>query len=312
MIREYVGSAETVEEATKAAIAGLNAPVEADVKTEITQQPQKKMLGLFGGKEAVVRAWYDDGTEEISAEKKSEKPEKVDDDSTDKSENTENTASESQAEMSDEDDKAVRGYITSVLSGMGVEKIVITSKTENGETVYDIDTGDDYGNLIGHHGETLDAIQYLVRLFVNKHTTSHCKVSINIGDYKEKRAENLKSLAEKSAGQVLKYGRNVKLEPMNPYERRIIHTTIQNIEGVTSHSVGYDDNRRVIISLEEGYKPERPQRRNNYNRGGSRGGYQHGGQRRNNYSQPQTNPNRAPHKDYSGSVYGKIEVPKKK
>ena len=273
MIREYVGSAETVEEATKAAIAGLNAPVEADVKTEITQQPQKKMLGLFGGKEAVVRAWYDDGTEEISAEKKSEKPEKVDDDSTDKSENTENTASESQAEMSDEDDKAVRGYITSVLSGMGVEIIVITSKTENGETVYDIDTGDDYGNLIGHHGETLDAIQYLVRLFVNKHTTSHCKVSINIGDYKEKRAENLKSLAEKSAGQVLKYGRNVKLEPMNPYERRIIHATVSEIDGVVSQSKGEEPWRKVIISSTNPRKGGRGDYRRGGNRGGRRGGH---------------------------------------
>lgn len=112
-----------------------------------------------------------------------------------------------------------------------------------------------HGAIIGRRGETLDALQYLTSLVANRGTEEYIRVSLNVGDYREKRDETLRGLARKSASQVLKYGRNVVLEPMNPYERRVIHTEIQEIEGVKSHSIGSDSDRRVVISLEEGVKP---------------------------------------------------------
>ena len=123
-------------------------------------------------------------------------------------------------------------------------------------------------------------------------------------------------LAAKNARTVLKYGRNVALEPMNPYERRIIHTAIQQIEGVTSFSTGVDSGRRVIIALEEGVTPSNPSKggynkRDNY-RGGNRGGGNRrggGGYHKKEAYQPAVT--REPRKDSAGSLYGKIEITQK-
>lgn len=207
-------------------------------------------------------------------------------------------------------------YLRMIVNGMGIETCEIKLETIEGtdEYIYTLSCGDADGTLIGRRGETLDAIQYLVRLTENKglDEEKHRKISVNIGDYREKRNGNLRSLAQRQARQVLKYGRNIALEPMSPYERRIIHTTIQGIKGVTSHSVGSDSNRKVIISLEEGVTPTNPSR-GGYNRGGrrqgngSRGG-RGGYQKKEAYSPAVT---REPRKDSEGSLYGKIEVPKK-
>ena len=206
-------------------------------------------------------------------------------------------------------------YLKMIVSGMGIEQCDITLERIDGsdEYIYTLSCGDADGALIGRRGETLDAIQYLVRLTENKglDEEKHRKISVNIGDYRQKRNDNLRSLAQRQARQVLKYGRNVALEPMSPYERRIIHTTIQGIKGVTSHSVGSDSNRKVIISLEEGVTPTHPSRDGYNNRGGrrqggrgGRGGYQ----KKEAYTPAVT---REPRKDSEGSLYGKIEVPKK-
>jgi len=108
--------------------------------------------------------------------------------------------------------------------------------------------------LIGHHGDTLDSLQYLASLAANKReedgSRNYSRISIDIEGYREKRAETLRRLARRMASRVQKYGRNVTLEPMNSYERRIIHSEIQNIEGVSTNSVGADDNRRVVIFSE--------------------------------------------------------------
>ena len=111
----------------------------------------------------------------------------------------------------------------------------------------EIASDEDYGNIIGRRGETLDALQYLTRLFVNRASDDNKRVSLNVGDYRERRKETLKGLAARQAERALRIGRSCTLEPMNPYERRIIHTAIQGIDGVTSHSVGEGDNRRVVI-----------------------------------------------------------------
>lgn len=309
MIKEAIATAATRDEAIQKAKAALNAPIDAEVKFEIIQDAQKKVFGLFGGKDAKVRAYYE-APDEVKAETK--KVESAPAKAPVKAQETP-AKKEEKKELSSEDDAAIRNYLTTIIKGMGIEDIQITSHEEDEETVYELITSESHGALIGRHGETLDSIQYIVRLFANKNTSGKKKVSLNVGDYREKRAESLKEFAARSAAQVLKYGRNVKLDPMNPYERRIIHTAIQAIEGVTSHSVGYDSERRVIITLEEGVQPTHADRRRSGNRGG-RGGYNRGrgGNRGGKPAyKPEVSADRAPRSDVAGSSrYGKIEVKK--
>ena len=127
-------------------------------------------------------------------------------------------------------------------------------KATEEDIYFEITCEEDYGNIIGRRGETLDALQYLTRLFVNRAEDNNKRVALNVGDYRSRREETLKALAKRQASRVLKYSRSSALEPMNPYERRIIHTAIQEIEGVTSHSVGEGDRRRVVITPEGGEK----------------------------------------------------------
>ena len=310
MIKEAIAVAATRDEAIQKAKAALNAPLDADVKFEIIQDAQKKFLGLFGGKDAKVRAYYE-APDEVKPAKKADKAPKAQ-----KAPKAAEKAAEKKADkapMSAEDDAAIRKYLTTIITGTGIEDVTINSHEEDEETVYELITNESHGAIIGRHGETLDSVQYLVRLFANKNTQGKKKVSLNVGDYREKRAESLKEFATRAANQVLKYGRNVKLDPMNPYERRIIHTVIQQIEGVTSHSVGYDSERRVVITLEEGVQPTHGDRRRNsgYNRGG-KGGYNKGGNRggRKESYKPNIPADRAPKSDFAGSRYGKTEVKK--
>ncbi len=131
--------------------------------------------------------------------------------------------------------------------------------------------GEGAGILIGHHGETLDAIQYLVNLSALRRggntQKEFVKIVVDIENYRQKREETLRTLAARMAAKAQKYKRNVVLEPMNPYERRIIHSEIQNFENVSTHSVGSDENRKIVITYEGPDKverrPRRPRRDNN-------------------------------------------------
>ena len=121
--------------------------------------------------------------------------------------------------------------------------------------------GKDAPSLIGHRGEMLDALQYLSNLCLARKSEGehkeYVRVIIDIENYREKREETLRALARRMASKALKYQRNVLLEPMNPYERMIIHSEIQAIEGVSTHSVGYDDNRKIVITCENKRRPQR-------------------------------------------------------
>ncbi len=127
--------------------------------------------------------------------------------------------------------------------------------------------GKDASTLIGHRGETLDAIQYLSNLCLARKSEGdnkeYVKVVIDIENYREKREQALRALARRMAEKALKYQRNVLLEPMNPYERMIIHSEVQGISGVSTHSVGYDENRKIVISV-DGLK-KKPYKKNNNN-----------------------------------------------
>ncbi len=170
-------------------------------------------------------------------------------------------------------------YFKTILKYMGFEDAAVTcTETEQGMEI-NVEC-EDYGVLIGRRGETLDAIQYLTGLVANRAGDNYYRVSINAGNYREKRSRTLESLAIRTATQVQRNGRSITLDPMNPYERRIIHTAVQKVKGTTSHSVGEENNRCVVISLEDGFKPlgeNRGYRGKGGYRGNHSGDYKRGG-----------------------------------
>ena len=137
-------------------------------------------------------------------------------------------------------------YVKSVLAEMGVAAEISVAFTDNGIVMRL--SGEGLGVIIGRRGETLDALQYLSGLVANRQEGDYMRVTIDSGNYREKRERTLQQLARKLSASAVRYGRPSTLEPMNPYERRIIHSTVSGIEGVTSSSIGEEPNRRVVIS----------------------------------------------------------------
>ncbi len=229
MKKEAIGVGRTVEDAIEAALKEIGIDKEAvgyDAKIEHTvlEAPKRGFLG-FGESPAKVRVT---------------------------------------AEVPDPD-KAL-AFLRMLLEDMGLKAEVTSTEKPGGEANERLlrITGEDAGVLIGHHGDTLDALQYLTNLAVNRRDEDekreYTRVIVDIEDYREKREATLRALADRMAARAKKTGRNVVLEPMNPYERRIIHSQIQNIEGVSTHSVGEDEDRKVVISPERRrpYPPRRP------------------------------------------------------
>ncbi len=149
-------------------------------------------------------------------------------------------------------------YIKDVLDKMGIEAQLTVTENEEG-AVIDIG-GDTSGAVIGRRGETLDAIQYLASMAANRSDKEYYRISVDSCGYREKRKAILEELAAKISKTVLRTGRTTTLEPMNPYERRIIHAAVSEIEGVTSKSIGEEPYRRVVISSVNG-RPERPEKK---------------------------------------------------
>ena len=139
--------------------------------------------------------------------------------------------------------------------GVKVDVYVDESKADN-LSIHMI--GDTLGILIGRRGETLDALQYLTSLQVNKGREGYIRVTLDTENYRAKREDSLRRLAQRMANRAVKTGRRVVLEPMNPYERRVLHTALQNHPAVTTHSEGEEPNRRVVIMLKN--QPERPEK----------------------------------------------------
>ena len=286
MIKEAIGVAASVDDARKMAVENLHAPIDADVKVEILTFPKKKVLGLFGGADAQVRAYYDDGVEDKKEAPKAEKksaPQKKEAPVKKNAEKKPQPKKEAKKEAPKKEivkkdtapavdfsaiepvENAATEYLKSILVGMGFTDVGVTAREAEEDVYFEITCSEDYGNIIGRRGETLDALQYLTRLFVNRANDNNKRVALNVGDYRARREDTLRALAKRQAQRVLKYGRSASLEPLNPYERRIIHTAIQEIEGVTSHSVGEGDRRRVVVT------PEGGEKRGNY-RNDRRGG----------------------------------------
>lgn len=277
MIKEAVAQGATIPEAFASACRELGVDT-TEAEIEVLEEPTKKTFGLFGGKPAKVRAYI-------------EVPE------------TKDPAEETAA------------YLKKVLKEMGLPDVETEITREESGANISL-SGEDIGFIIGHRGETLDALQYLASLVANHVDESYYRITLDVGNYREKRKETLEALGKRMALRAVKSGRNSSLEPMNPYERRIIHTAVQSVEGAKSWSEGEDLARHVVIGPEGG---ERPQRRDNRRNGGRDNGRRGGGDRRGSRpprsgSGPRTdNTPRAegPKSDNPGApIYGKIEVKK--
>lgn len=308
MIKEAIGFGATVDEAKEDAILKLGAKIEEDVQIEIISLPKKKVLGIFGGARAEVKAYVE---RPDKPNKKNNKPaKKVENNAkTEKKENKEKVekpevkkVEKPQIEAVDQSlidansptGKAI-AYLNAILKNLGCENVEVKAAArDNGATI--ILEGEGLGVVIGHRGETLDALQHLVSLAANN-AGGYFKVTLNIGDYREKREQTLISLAGRVAEQVKRNSRNRALEPMSAYERRIIHTAVQEIEGVSSASIGEGKNRRVVI-FPEGGTPNMPRRDDNRRRN-NRGG-------RKPSNTVASAPSREPKRDTDIPLYGKI------
>lgn len=150
---------------------------------------------------------------------------------------------------------SIREFLGKVFDAMELEvEIVITNEDSN----YAVDLkGADMGVLIGKRGQTLDSLQYLTNLAVNKNTDEHVKVKIDTEDYRNRRKETLENLAKNIAYKVKRTKRAVSLEPMNPFERRVIHSALQNDKFVTTHSEGEEPYRHVVVTLKRNDRREK-------------------------------------------------------
>lgn len=144
-----------------------------------------------------------------------------------------------------------KSYLKEVLSKMDLGDVTVEATEKDGTLVLDME-GEGLGIIIGHRGETLDALQYLVSLVGNRGEEDYKRIALDTGNYREKRERTLTALARRIAINAVKTKRPTTLEPMNPYERRIIHTAVQEIRGATSWSVGEEPHRKVVIGVENG------------------------------------------------------------
>ena len=145
----------------------------------------------------------------------------------------------------------VKEFLNSVFAAMNMEVELIV-KIDDAEKVIDVELkGDDMGVLIGKRGQTLDSLQYLTNLAINKKSEDYYKVKIDTEDYRKRRKETLENLAKNIAYKVKRTKRSVSLEPMNPFERRIIHSALQNDKYVTTHSEGDEPYRHVVVTLKK-------------------------------------------------------------
>ena len=173
-------------------------------------------------------------------------------------------------ESSDKAEIAV-AYIKDILTEIGLPHVEVTAKVEENNNAVITLSGEGLGVIIGRRGETLDALQYLTGLVANRADGDYMRVTIDSGNYREKREKTLETLAKKLANNAVKTGRSSTLEPMNPYERRIIHAAVTQVEGALSTSVGEEPNRRVVISSANPKKPRTD------GRGKGKGGSRRGG-----------------------------------
>ena len=263
MIREAICEGADVEEALEKAKAELGVEDTDEYDFEVIQREEKKKFGLFGGRPAKVRAFI------IIKEAPEDKTEQ---------------------------------FLRDVLDNMGLPEIAIERKVDEENTLTFNLSGEEEGFVIGRRGETLDALQYLASLVANHNNEEYVKVSVNVGNYRDKREKTLEILGRKLAFKAVKTGKKTSLEPMNPYERRIIHTAVQKVNGATSWSEGENTARHVVIGPDPKARNNRRGGGYNNRRGGKRGGFN------NRKTNPAPNPDRVPlNEGGTTGLYGRID-----
>lgn len=238
MLKTLEKSGKTEEAAIAAALEELGLDRD-DVSVEIVERAKSGFLGI-GASPAVIRVQYEAPDEETEQEAAAAEP----------------VASVQPAAPVDEPESyaRIRTFVSGLLEHMGIQAQIDITARDNGGVNVNL-SGSGMGAVIGRRGETLDAIQHLTNYAVNRGSDKHMHISVDAESYRAKREESLVRLAEKMAAKAVKYKRSMALEPMNSYERHVIHTALQDYEGVTTSSTGTEPNRRVVVSYE---KPQRP------------------------------------------------------
>ena len=278
-MRSEVFKAKTTEEAISLGLEKLGVSFE-DVKIEVVEEGSKGFLGILGVKPAVVRLTVREDLEdtdvlkavgltqtaketvkekaekakakakkEVAESKPAEAPKRAKTEAPKAEPKAEEapTKEEAPAITGEAEGRAVE-FLSNVTKLMGVEVSITPRRDEEGNLRVDMH-GDTLGILIGRRGETLDALQYLTSLFVNRGQENYVRVTLDTENYRAKREEALTRLANRMANRAVKTGRKVVMEPMNPYERRILHSALQGNDAVTTHSEGDEPNRHVVITL---------------------------------------------------------------
>ena len=235
MIKSLEKTGRTEEEAIAAALQELGLERD-DVSVTVIERAKSGFLGI-GAAPAVVRVEYE-APDEPEAE----------------------AEPEAKTEIAADDEYApIRVFLSGLLERMDVKADIEISPRDDKGVVVNL-SGPGMGAVIGRRGETLDAIQHLTNYVVNRGNDKHMHISVDAESYRAKREESLVRLAEKMAAKVIKYKRSMALEPMNSYERHIIHAALQNYGGVTTSSTGTEPNRRVVVSYDRpqqsGNKPQ--------------------------------------------------------
>lgn len=277
MKKEVIASGKDVTEAQENARAALGAGPLDDVQYEVIYAGKKGFLG-FMSKPAQVRAYIESPEKEEKAfgERRRDRHQKRDRRKGGQNNTQKNENRKPKTEKAEKAEKAAEvipecnlklekrevsvgedmsfDFVTTLISNIGLNAEATLYSVEDGTRRITI-TGDDASTLIGHHGDTLDALQYLANLASAKKNANgerdKSRVTIDIEGYRAKREETLRALARRMAAKALRNKRSVMLEPMSAYERRIIHSEVQNIEGVSTNSVGSDNNRKIVIYLTE-------------------------------------------------------------
>ena len=252
-------TAPSLDEAKQKAADAFGVPV-SEIDVKVLEEPKRSLLGgLFGKKEEFKIEASFVPVSSVEEPEQTEKPaaEAAAEVVTEIAEEPAVPADEEKQEESAEDKPEVSpevmlekmavgaAYLESVLSKLA-PGVTCEGRLENGIS-FEL-KGENAGSLIGRRGDTLDALQYLTSMIANRGDKDYVRLTIDTCGYREKRRKALQELAQRISRNVLKSGRSIALEPMNPYERRIIHSAVTEIEGVSSHSSGEEPNRKVIIT----------------------------------------------------------------
>ena len=251
MLKFIESTGRTEEAAIEAALEKLGLDRD-DVSVEILERAKTGFLGI-GSSPAKVKVTYEGPDDEPIPEPVAEPPKAAPAPKAVPTKSQEKSAAPKGPEAPAGDEKAARimSFITGLLAHMGAQATPVVRLGE--PDVYEVElVGEHLGGLIGRRGETLDAIQQLTNYAVNHGESKRVRIHVDAEGYRAKREESLQRLAVKVAGKVVKYRRNVTLEPMNAYERHVIHTALQDYPDVTTYSTGTEPNRRTVVAYSRG------------------------------------------------------------